>query len=83
MLGLALHAIAPDTVERVLLQSLSAWHFGKQLEPKTSGGLYAPPVAEGSIAGHRRPRLSFGALLGWIALRFVRIMVEPARRPVG
>lgn len=83
VLGLALHAIAPDTVERVLLQSLSAWHFGKQLEDKTSGGLYAPPAAEGSIAGHRRPRLGFGTLLGWIALRFVRIMVQPAQRPVG
>lgn len=82
-IGLALHAIAPNTVERVLLQSLSEWHFGKQLEPKTSGSLYAPSSDEGRVSGHRRPRLGLGTLLGWIALRFVRIMMEPARRPAG
>jgi NAD(P)-dependent dehydrogenase (short-subunit alcohol dehydrogenase family) len=79
VLGLALHVIAPRLVERVLLHILSEWHFGDRPQPRTTGGLYAPPRARAAVHGARPPQIGFIGLLAWIAVHLPRILGRAPR----
>jgi short-subunit dehydrogenase len=82
-LGLVLHACAPRLVERTLLHTLSAWHFGPERAPPTDGNLHAAEARPGRVHGSRGPRVSTLGLLGWLMRRLVRIWVQPALRIGG
>lgn len=82
LLGLALHAMAPSTVEQLLLHSLRAWHFDERQQPKSEGNLYAPSPREGPVHGHRPPRVGTVAFAAWVLRELVRIEAERTRRRV-
>ena len=79
-LGLALHALAPRPVERLLRRALARWHFGGEKEPETKGNLYEPSGDQARIQGSRPPRLRAPALAAWAALEVMRMQVDSARR---
>jgi NAD(P)-dependent dehydrogenase (short-subunit alcohol dehydrogenase family) len=82
VLGLALHALLPRTLERLLLDALRTWHLSDQPELVTTGNLFAPGPTPATTHGHRPPLLGAGRLLGWLAGRFVRIELDAASRAV-
>jgi short-subunit dehydrogenase len=65
-LGLALHAVFPATVERVLRDSLARWHFGAPQALNPAGNLWEPSREPPATHGERGPRLGLPSLLGWI-----------------
>jgi short-subunit dehydrogenase len=71
-LGLALHALFPRTVERLLLDSLRRWHFEDATRPTTGGNLYASSGAA-KIHGERPPKVGLPRFLAWLAGRFVTL----------
>jgi NAD(P)-dependent dehydrogenase (short-subunit alcohol dehydrogenase family) len=66
-LGLALHALMPDTIEMLLLHALRRWHFDPVGEPSSPGNLYHPNhrEEEGGIHGRRGPRVSTPTFFAW------------------
>jgi short-subunit dehydrogenase len=74
--GLALHAAFPRTVERILFEALSKWHFGDEPEASNRGNLDQPEKSSGRVHGERKPRLSTAALLLYAARRFPVIQAE-------
>jgi len=72
-LGLALHAVLPDLVERLILQVLRAWHFEDRPEPETQGNLYEAGAGTGSVYGVRPPQIDSAGLVGWVASNVVDI----------
>lgn len=78
MLGLALHFLAPRTVERLLLDILSKWHFGDQPMARTSGSTFEPQHETGSVHGKRGVRVTTSRLLLYAAGRFLGIPIELA-----
>ncbi|HEY3494572.1 MAG TPA: SDR family NAD(P)-dependent oxidoreductase [Polyangiaceae bacterium] len=81
VLGLALHALFPRPVERILLHVLSTWHFRANPAPITKGSLEPAPSTLPAVHGTRAPKGSSLQLFGWILQRFVRIMTRPAPPP--
>lgn len=77
-LGVALHAILPRTVERVLLDALRRWHLAEPSQPVTTGNLLHPVPEGAEVHGHRGPRLGTARLIGWAALRALGV---PLRVP--
>lgn len=74
--GLAMHALFPRTVETILLEALSRWHFGDEPEASKRGNLDQPEKSNGRVHGERKPRLSTAALLFYAARRFPVIQAE-------
>jgi short-subunit dehydrogenase len=64
--GLALHALCPELVERVIHDSLSRWHFGAAQPLNPAGNLWQPSAEPASAHGERGPRLSLTSLMGWV-----------------
>jgi short-subunit dehydrogenase len=83
VLGLAAHALFPRTIERILFDALSKWHFGDELQPSTRGNLDAPTHPNGRVRGDRLPRLSTAALMTYAALRFPVVQTELLLRALG
>jgi short-subunit dehydrogenase len=80
-LGLAVHAIAPRTSERLLLDVLRRWHFDERPTPVPRlGNLFAPSSGSGKIHGSQPPRLGTAQLLAWSSAQLVRVSVESAIR---
>jgi NAD(P)-dependent dehydrogenase (short-subunit alcohol dehydrogenase family) len=74
--GLALHALFPRTVERILFDALSRFHFSDGAAPSTLGNLYQPQKANGQVHGERPPQLSAATLFAFAAGRFATLQVE-------
>lgn len=64
--GLALHAVCPELVERVIHDALSRWHFGAPQALNPAGNLWEPSAAPPSAHGERGPRIGFAGLMGWL-----------------
>jgi NAD(P)-dependent dehydrogenase (short-subunit alcohol dehydrogenase family) len=79
VLGLALHALMPRTVERVIHDALVRWHFGDQPEQTTTGNLFWPSSERGAVHGQRPPRLSGSSLLVWALVRFGWIQIQTVK----
>jgi hypothetical protein len=77
-LGVALHAAFPRSIERILFDALSRWHFGSEPQPSTRGNLDQPQRPGGDIRGHRPPRVSFVGLVWYAARRFPVVTGELA-----
>ncbi len=84
-LGLALHALMPRAVERLLFDALTKFHISNELSPSTYGNLYEPPrQLTADVHGQRPPKIPTPAFLGWALGRFVRNeLTALARRVQG
>jgi NAD(P)-dependent dehydrogenase (short-subunit alcohol dehydrogenase family) len=71
-LGLALHALFPRLVERVIYDALSRWHFGKAQHIDAAGNLWRPSHDTPAVHGRRAPQLSLPALVGWLFGHYAR-----------
>jgi NAD(P)-dependent dehydrogenase (short-subunit alcohol dehydrogenase family) len=79
-LGLALHTIAPNTVEQLLLHALRRWHFADAWQPATEGALYEPSSAAGEAHGERGPKIGTIGMAFWSLRELVKIIAERTRR---
>jgi NAD(P)-dependent dehydrogenase (short-subunit alcohol dehydrogenase family) len=82
VLGLALHAIAPRTTERLLLDALRKFHISDERESVSQGDLYEPPAEGARIHGERGPVVSTLRFATWAMGRFARIALDEAARRV-
>lgn len=83
-LGLALHTIAPKTVEQLLLHSLRTWHFARGgTESTGEGNLYEPASEDAAVHGDRRPQIGTVSFALWALRELARIQAGRARRRVG
>jgi short-subunit dehydrogenase len=82
-LGLVLHALLPETVERLLLDSLARWHFDPTPESRTLGNLYQPSFGNAATTGLRPPRMSTLRFSVWAMKRLLALSVEGARVRLG
>lgn len=71
-LGVAMHALAPNLADQVVLDLTREWHFGHQPQPETAGNLYSPPPGHGRTRGHRPQRTTLPRMLLWGAGRLLR-----------
>jgi NAD(P)-dependent dehydrogenase (short-subunit alcohol dehydrogenase family) len=78
-LGLALHWLAPRTVERLLSHALHEWHFSDAVEPRTSGNLFEAPAERAAVHGSRGPQLGAPALVAWVLRDLVSLELGAAR----
>lgn len=83
VLGLAAHALLPRTVERILLDALTRWHFADERQPPGSGNLDTPTRSDGHVHGERGPLIGTAKLLAFAALRFPVIQLELLLRALG
>lgn len=79
-LGLALHALAPRTTERLLLDALRTWHLSAERTRIGEGNLFAPSDAAPHTRGHRPPRLGVVRFGAWLVRRLIAIELEAAIR---
>lgn len=80
VLGLMLHTIAPNTVERLLRDALDKWHFGDTPIAPTRGNLYQPHGEGGAVHGERPPRIGTAGLLVWAFGHLLTLQAESLRR---
>lgn len=78
-LGIAVHALLPETSERLLLHALRRFHFARGAQ-HTLGSLYEPNKESARVHGHRRPRIGTARLLAWCAIELVRMQVQMLAR---
>lgn len=64
-LGLALHALFPRLVERVVHDALTRWHLGPGQPSDPHGNLWRSPSDAPATHGRRAPQLNFAELIGW------------------
>jgi NAD(P)-dependent dehydrogenase (short-subunit alcohol dehydrogenase family) len=81
--GIALHALMPEVVERAILHIVREWHFGFTAEAKKKGNLFAPPsdAAAKTTHGTRRARVSLPGMLAWTVAHFARLPRSTSLRP--
>jgi NAD(P)-dependent dehydrogenase (short-subunit alcohol dehydrogenase family) len=80
VLGLGLHWLLPRTTERLILDTLRAWHFDGAGEHDGRGNLWAPRRRDPkAVHGTRPPLLATSTLVAWVAGRLVRILAVPVR----
>jgi len=82
-LGLALHALMPRTVERLLSDALVTWHLSPTPQLAGDGNLSHPTDPDGAVHGTRAPRISTAAFAVWIFARFLRIELEAVSALLG
>jgi NAD(P)-dependent dehydrogenase (short-subunit alcohol dehydrogenase family) len=78
VLGLALHVFMPRTVERLVHDALSRWHFGTTPQARTAGNLFHPVSERGAVHGERPPQLTTPRLLLWTIARLFTLPVQSA-----
>ncbi|HET9623615.1 MAG TPA: SDR family NAD(P)-dependent oxidoreductase [Kofleriaceae bacterium] len=86
-LGLVLHALAPRTTERLLLDALRRWHLTDERTHIGAGNLFHPGDEPAATRGHRGPKLGMAKFTAWLLGRLVRNELEAvgrfARRVLG
>lgn len=73
-LGLALHAVFPETMEKAILHLLREWHFDFVPQLPSSGNLFSPSQEEAQVQGHRPQRVGLPRMLAWAALHVLRLI---------
>lgn len=76
-LGVILHSLMPEVVERATLHIVREWHFGFAHQGKTSGNLFKGDDEARGVHGRRAARTSLPGLLAWAAAHF---MARPSRK---
>lgn len=69
VIGLALHALAPRSTERVIFEALRRWHFGTEPQSGTAGNLFWPKPVRGTVHGSRQPVVGGLQLWSWALAR--------------
>jgi NAD(P)-dependent dehydrogenase (short-subunit alcohol dehydrogenase family) len=82
VLGLALHALLPRTVERLVFRALSQWHFSDVPAVAGSGNLFFATEEAGQVHGQRRPQLSGWQFAAWLARELFKMEGQQGRRMV-
>lgn len=86
-IGLALHALMPRPMERLLLAALRKWHISNERSRSTTGNLYVPSQRAAHTHGERPPKIPTLAFLAWSVLRFARnelgALLYRARKRLG
>lgn len=84
ILGIALHALLPETVDRLILHVLRRWHFDTRAEPlPKEGNLEEPEPGRGEIHGHRPPQVGTIGLVVWVAGELARLIAGGAPAPIA
>ncbi|MBA3821766.1 MAG: SDR family NAD(P)-dependent oxidoreductase [Deltaproteobacteria bacterium] len=83
VLGLALHALVPRTVERLLLDTLRRWHLSTRPERISDGNLYEGAPGDAKVQGDRPPMLSTAKLLVWAVGDLAKLQLTSLRRRTG
>ncbi len=78
-LGIALHALFPRTVERLLLHALEVWHFAPAPEPIASGNLFHPTPEPAAVHGRRGPRIGMLRFALWAIADLLGFGARPRR----
>jgi NAD(P)-dependent dehydrogenase (short-subunit alcohol dehydrogenase family) len=78
--GLALHALFPEVVERLIQRSLERFHFGAEPEQSTTGNLFAPPKAAATVRGRREPVVTTPAFALWVLGELADMEFQSLRR---
>ncbi len=78
-LGLALHALFPQSVERIVFDALSRWHFGSEPQSATAGNLFWPRPLSGAVHGTRLPVVSTLRLFSYAFVRFCLMPLQHMR----
>lgn len=83
LLGIALRALFPVTVERTVLHLLREWHFGFAPERRKTGNLFAPEADANTKATHgtRGARVSLPGMVAWTVAHFARGPGPASLRP--
>lgn len=82
LLGLWLHRLMPNQVERLLLDALRTWHFDSVREPKGVGNLYTSDEP-GETYGERPPQVATSTFAAWALQRFAKLELDSARRAIA
>lgn len=78
-LGLSLHALFPDAVEKAVLHLVREWHFDFMPERPKTGNLFLPTGQAARVHGERPARIGVSGMLAWAALHFLRMVVGQTR----
>jgi short-subunit dehydrogenase len=73
VLGLALHALFPRTVERMVFHALANFHFGSRSQPSTNGNLYMPAPDRPKVHGHTPPVVPTSRFFYWLFRNLIPI----------
>jgi short-subunit dehydrogenase len=76
VLGIALHALFPRTVERIVFDALARWHRAPGVAVQSDGNLYHPRKRDGDVHGVRQPLLNATTLFAFAARRFLTLQAE-------
>ncbi len=82
VLGVAVHQLFPRTVERVLLRTLSRFHFDDEPEQDNEGNLTSPSMQDGTVHGSRPPLASMATLVAWSVAELLKIEASTLAREV-
>ncbi len=79
--GIALHALLPATVEKMILHIVREWHFGFEPRASTAGNLHEPPRGPTGVEGHSPARTSLPRMLVWTLTHFVKLAMRHGKSP--
>jgi NAD(P)-dependent dehydrogenase (short-subunit alcohol dehydrogenase family) len=83
-LGLALHALFPEAVEKAVLHLVREWHFDFVPRSPSPGSVFSPPQTGAHVHGRRPARIGLPGMLAWAAVHFLRLLADGGanqRRP--
>lgn len=80
-LGLVLHALFPETVERTLLHLVREWHFDFVPQAPSLGNVFSPSQQQGHVHGRRPERIGLPGMLAWVGIHFLRALAGGANAP--
>jgi hypothetical protein len=80
-LGLVLHALFPDAVEKAVLHLVREWHFDFVPEAAKTGNVFLPAAQAARVHGERPQRIGFPGMLAWAALHFLRVVAGDTGGP--
>ena len=78
-LGIMLHELLPEPVERILLHALRRWHFDRVTQPPTPGNVYTPDNEPARVHGERGPQTSNAGFTLWTLTELFR---KRFRKPI-
>ena len=79
LLALALHAVFPRSVERIVFHAVANFHFAPRAQALTQGNLWATPAHPAKVHGRRPPGLPASRAVLWLLRNLVPIVVGVPR----
>lgn len=79
-LGLALHALFPNAVEKAILHLVREWHFDFTRHEPSTGNVFLPSRESAHSHGRRPERIGLPGMLAWAAVHFLRVLAGESAR---